>query len=40
MSDTKIVSPVTGVVWKIVAQIGDELAAGATILLVESMKMV
>ena len=34
-----IKSPVTGVVWKLVAKPGDTLAEGDTVLLVESMKM-
>lgn len=39
MAHNTVVSPVTGVVWQIVAQPGDQLAAGAEILLIESMKM-
>ena len=34
-----IKSPVTGVVWKLVAKPGDTLAEGDTVMLVESMKM-
>ena len=34
-----IKSPVTGVVWKLVAKAGDTLAAGDTVMLLESMKM-
>lgn len=39
MSDKRVVSPVTGTVWQVVAQVGQQLAAGADILLIESMKM-
>lgn len=39
MANTKLTSPVTGTVWKILAKPGDALAAGADVLLVESMKM-
>ena len=39
MADNTVVSPVTGMVWQLVAKPGDTLAAGADILLIESMKM-
>lgn len=39
MSIEKLKSPVTGVVWKATAQCGAALAEGATVLLIESMKM-
>ena len=39
MSTQKIRSDVTGTVWKIVAQVGSELAADDTIMILESMKM-
>lgn len=35
----KIPSPVTGIVWKQLVQVGDQLAVGDTLYLVESMKM-
>jgi biotin carboxyl carrier protein len=35
----QIQSPVTGMVWKVLARVGDELEAGATVLIAESMKM-
>lgn len=35
----QIRSPVTGMVWKVLACVGDELEAGATLLIAESMKM-
>ncbi len=39
MADIQLESPVTGVVWKIVAAPGSVVAAGDTILIMESMKM-
>jgi acetyl-CoA carboxylase biotin carboxyl carrier protein len=35
----QIRSPVTGMVWKVMAQVGQELEVGATVLIAESMKM-
>ncbi len=35
----KIPSPVTGIVWKQLVQVGEQLAEGDTLYLVESMKM-
>lgn len=39
MASIKIRTEVTGSVWKIEAQVGQKLAAGATIMILESMKM-
>ena len=39
MPHIAIESHVSGTVWKIVAQVGDPLAAGDTVLVIESMKM-
>jgi acetyl-CoA carboxylase biotin carboxyl carrier protein len=39
MADIKIKSEVTGSVWKIEKQVGDTIASGDTIMLIESMKM-
>ena len=39
MAQHRIESLVTGTVWKIERQVGDTLAAGDTILIIESMKM-
>ncbi|MBM3355141.1 MAG: biotin/lipoyl-binding carrier protein [Betaproteobacteria bacterium] len=39
MASIKIKTEVTGSVWKIEAQAGQKLAAGATIMILESMKM-
>ena len=39
MAQTALESHVSGTVWKIVRQIGDALAAGDTVMVVESMKM-
>ena len=39
MKPLKIETEVAGTVWKIVAQKGAQLAAGETILIMESMKM-
>lgn len=39
MAINRIESLVTGTVWKLERQIGDTLAKGETILIIESMKM-
>ena len=39
MAEIQLESPVTGVVWKIVAAPGSVVTAGDTILIMESMKM-
>ena len=39
MAEIRLESPVTGVVWRIVAAPGSVVAAGDTILIMESMKM-
>ena len=39
MAEIRLESPVTGVVWRIVAAPGSAVAAGDTILIMESMKM-
>jgi acetyl-CoA carboxylase biotin carboxyl carrier protein len=39
MAEIRLETPVTGVVWKIVATPGSVVAAGDTILIMESMKM-
>ena len=39
MSRLEIVTEVTGSVWKIIAAVGDRRAEGATVMIVESMKM-
>lgn len=39
MSIETVPAPVTGLVWKHLATVGDTLAEGDTILLIESMKM-
>tara|TARA_B100001105_G_scaffold53623_1_gene40683 strand:+ start:1093 stop:1317 length:225 start_codon:yes stop_codon:yes gene_type:complete len=39
MAEIQLESPVTGVVWRIVAAPGSVVAAGDTILIMESMKM-
>jgi acetyl-CoA carboxylase biotin carboxyl carrier protein len=39
MATLKIKTEVTGSVWKIEAQAGQKLAPGATIMILESMKM-
>jgi len=36
---TEVVSPITGSVWKIVAQAGTQLNEGDAIVILESMKM-
>lgn len=35
----KLETPVQGVVWKVVAKVGQSVEAGETILIIESMKM-
>lgn len=35
----KVKSEVAGVVWKIIASVGDDFNAGAAIIILESMKM-
>ncbi len=39
MASEKLHSPVTGMVWKIVAEVGQVLEEGADVLILESMKM-
>ena len=39
MADIKVKSEVTGAVWKIEKQVGDAVAGGDTIMVIESMKM-
>lgn len=39
MADIQIKSDVTGAVWKIEKQVGDAIAEGDTIMIIESMKM-
>ena len=39
MAQTALESHVSGTVWKIERQIGDTLAAGDTVMVIESMKM-
>lgn len=39
MAQTALESHVSGTVWKIERQIGDALAAGDTVMVIESMKM-
>ena len=39
MAQTALESHVSGTVWKIERQIGDMLAAGDTVMVIESMKM-
>jgi acetyl-CoA carboxylase biotin carboxyl carrier protein len=39
MADIKIKSEVTGSVWKIEKQVGDAIASGDTVMIIESMKM-
>lgn len=39
MATSKVISPVTGIVWKLLVRVGDQLAEGDTLYLVESMKM-
>lgn len=39
MSEVKVRTEVTGSVWKIEKQAGDKVAAGDTVMILESMKM-
>jgi acetyl-CoA carboxylase biotin carboxyl carrier protein len=39
MSRYEVAAEVTGSVWKIVTQVGDQLGAGDTVMILESMKM-
>ncbi len=39
MAQTALESHVSGTVWKIERQVGDDLAAGDTVLVIEAMKM-
>ena len=39
MARLELETPVTGTVWKIVAMVGDRVAAGTAVLIMESMKM-
>ncbi|MGE0339612.1 MAG: acetyl-CoA carboxylase biotin carboxyl carrier protein subunit [Xanthobacteraceae bacterium] len=39
MADTKVVSEVTGSVWKVLVAVGDSVEADTPVLLIESMKM-
>lgn len=39
MSRYEVAADVTGSVWKIVTKVGDRLAAGDTVMILESMKM-
>ncbi len=39
MADTKILSEVTGSIWKILVNVGDRVAANTPVALIESMKM-
>ena len=39
MAATKLLSEVTGSVWEITAQVGQKLAPGDTVMVLESMKM-
>lgn len=39
MAQTEVKSEVTGSVWKIIAQVGQKLAPGESIMILESMKM-
>ncbi len=39
MADTIICSEITGMVWKVLVQIGDAVEADVPLLLLESMKM-
>lgn len=39
MATTEILSEITGMVWKVEKAVGDEVAAGDTIIILESMKM-
>ncbi|MBY0531254.1 MAG: acetyl-CoA carboxylase biotin carboxyl carrier protein subunit [Xanthobacteraceae bacterium] len=39
MADTKVVSEVTGSVWKVLVAVGDSVEADSPVVLIESMKM-
>lgn len=39
MADTKVVSEVTGSVWKVLVVVGDSVVMDTPVVLVESMKM-
>jgi acetyl-CoA carboxylase biotin carboxyl carrier protein len=39
MADIQVKCEVTGAIWKIEKQIGDAVASGDTIMIIESMKM-
>ncbi len=39
MAVTDLASPVTGSIWKLVSEVGDTVAEGQELLVVESMKM-
>ena len=39
MADVKVLSELNGTVWKILVSAGDRVAAGDTLILLESMKM-
>lgn len=39
MATTEILSDITGMVWTVEKAVGDEVAAGDTIMILESMKM-
>jgi len=35
----KVLSPMAGTMWKVLVKVGDEVAAGDTVAILESMKM-
>lgn len=39
MADTKVVSEVTGSVWKVLVAVGDSVETDTPVILIESMKM-
>ncbi len=39
MARVEVETPVTGVVWKVVAEVGASVGVGDTVLVLESMKM-
>lgn len=39
MDELKLETPVQGTVWKVVTKVGQNVEAGGTVLIVESMKM-
>jgi acetyl-CoA carboxylase biotin carboxyl carrier protein len=39
MADTKVISEVTGSIWKVLVAVGDTVEADTPVILVESMKM-